>query len=153
MNRIPVPEPAELRTDARELITLVAPPGREAPRTMTMLARQPDLLAPFLGWAAALALHGVLPKRERELVALRIARNCGSDFEWGEHAEYARAAGLTENEITRIATSTLDASWAAGDLALLHAADELTAGSSITDTLNAGARSVSCGRVRRVGRR
>ena len=66
---------------------------------MSVLARQPDLLAPFLGWAAALALNGVVPKRDHEIVALRVAWNCRSEFEWGEHAEYARAAGLTDDEI------------------------------------------------------
>jgi 4-carboxymuconolactone decarboxylase len=134
MNRLPVPELGGLRSDARELLALIASPDRDAPRTMTMLARQPDLLAPFLGWAAALALNGTLSKREHEIVALRVARNCRSDFEWGEHAEYARAAGLTDAEITRIATAPLDAPWTAAELALLRAADELGAASSITDT-------------------
>ena len=40
---------------------------------MAVLARQPDLLSPFLGWAAALALNGVLSHRDHELLALRVA--------------------------------------------------------------------------------
>ena len=93
--RIPVPATDELRAETAELLALTAKPDREPPRTMAVLARQPDLLAPFLGWAAALALHGTLSPRDHEMVALRVARNCGSDFEWGEHAEFALAAGLS----------------------------------------------------------
>ena len=89
--RISVPRADELRADVRELLPLIAPPGREPARTMAVLARQPDLLSPFLGWAAALALNGVLPNRDHELLALRAASNCHSEFEWVEHAEYARA--------------------------------------------------------------
>jgi len=85
--RVPVPVAAELRTDVAELLPLIAPPGREPARTMAVLARQPDLLAPFLGWAAALALNGVLSHRDHELLALRAASNCGSRFEWVEHVE------------------------------------------------------------------
>ena len=69
--RIPVPVAAELRADVAELLPLIAPPGREPARTMAVLARQPDLLTPFLGWAAALALNGVLSHRDHELLALR----------------------------------------------------------------------------------
>ena len=91
--RIPVPIGEELRADAADLLPLIAPPGREPARTMAVLARQPDLLSPFLGWAAALALNGVLSHRDHELLALRAAANCGSGFEWVEHAEYRARPG------------------------------------------------------------
>jgi 4-carboxymuconolactone decarboxylase len=129
--RIPVPAPSELRADVAELLPLIAPPGREPARTMAVLARQPALLTPFLGWAAALALEGVLPKREHELLALRVARNCGSDFEWGEHVEYARSAGLTDAEIAAVARD--DGVWNVTEASLLRAADELHADSNVSD--------------------
>src|SRR6266581_2980970 len=123
--QISVPALSELRDDAAALLPLTAQAGREPPRTMAVLARQPDLLAPFLGWAAALALNGVLPHRDHELLALRVAANCGSEFEWVEHAEYARAAGLGDDEITMVAKSVDEGSWSDAERALLGAADEL----------------------------
>ncbi len=123
--RIPVPLGEELRADVAELLALIAPPGREPARTMAVLARQPDLLGPFLGWAAALALNGVLSHRDHELLALRAAWNCRSEFEWTEHVEYAREAGLTDEEISLV-SGTIDAGdWNAAERALLRAADEL----------------------------
>src|SRR5262249_19049605 len=91
-HRLPLPAPPEVRHDGPELLPLIAPPGREPARTMALLARQPDLLSPFLTWAAALALQGVLPHRDHELLALRVASNCASNFEWHEHVVYAREA-------------------------------------------------------------
>ena len=134
MTRVPVPESDELRADVRELLPLIARPHCEPARTMAILARQPDLLAPFLGWAAALALNGVVPKRQHEMVALRAAWNCRSEFEWGEHAEYARDAGLADDEIAAIARPVGDHAWSRSDVALLRAADELAASFSVTDT-------------------
>jgi 4-carboxymuconolactone decarboxylase len=133
-SRIPVPTPNELRADVAELLPLIAPPGREPARTMAVLARQPDLLGPFLGWAAAFALNGVLSKRHHELLALRAAWNCRSAFEWVEHVEYARATDLTDDEIAAVARPDPGAdAWSPVERALLGAADELHAHSDITD--------------------
>jgi len=132
--RIPVPRAEELRADVSELLPLIAPPGREPARTMAVLARQPDLLRPFLGWAAALALTGVLPHRDHELLALRVASNCGSEFEWVEHAEYARAAGLADDEIAMVARSIDEGTWSDVERALLSLADELHNVCDVTDT-------------------
>jgi alkylhydroperoxidase family enzyme len=133
-SRIPVPTAGELRADVAELIPLIAPPGREPARTMAVLARQPDLLAPFLGWAAALALNGVLSKRHHELLALRAAWNCRSAFEWVEHVEYARGAGISDDEIVAVASEAIDDHWPPVEQALLRAADELHTGSDVTDS-------------------
>jgi alkylhydroperoxidase family enzyme len=131
--RIAVPRTDELRADAAELLSLIAPPAREPARTMAVLARQPELLSPFLGWAAALALNGVLTHRDHELLALRVASNCASEFEWVEHVEYARAAGIEESAIAMVAAPIADGPWSELECALLTAADELHAAADVTD--------------------
>ena len=100
---------------------------------LTVIAHQPNLLEPFLGWASALALDGVLSRRDHELLALRTAVNCGSAFEWGHHAVYGRAAGLTDDELHRVATGPDAEGWDARDADLLRAADELQGGWTISD--------------------
>ncbi len=87
-------------------------------------------MGPFLGWAAALALEGALAKRDHEILALRTAHNCSSGFEWVEHSRFALAAGITDEEIDRVATGT-DAGWNRKDQLLIMAADELHRDSSI----------------------
>jgi 4-carboxymuconolactone decarboxylase len=111
--------------------------GRDArPRPLNILmtiAHQPKLLEPFLGFAAALAMRGLLPRRESELLALRTAWNCRSSFEWGHHVLYARAAGLGDDEIAAIALVPDAQSWSRSDLSLLRAADELHREKNISD--------------------
>lgn len=124
MGRFEPPDPLP------ELVSSTAPSGGSAPITMVALAHSEKLLAPFLGWAAALALEGQLAKREHELLALRTAHNCDSEFEWLEHARFARAAGLTEEEIDRVAGGA-EHGWSGAEKVLITAADELHRDASI----------------------
>jgi 4-carboxymuconolactone decarboxylase len=126
VGRIPPPEPQP------ELVALATPPGGRPPITISALAHCEPLLGPFLGWAAALALNGVLPKRDHEILALRAAHNCRSGFEWEEHSSFGRAAGLSEHEIGCIA-SGVDPGWSRREQLLLAAADELHRDTAISD--------------------
>ncbi len=100
---------------------------------LSVIAHDEALLAPFLGFASALAQHGALPRRDSELLALRTAWRCGSAFEWGHHALYARAAGVSDEEIARVAEEAIASAWSPREAALLHAADELVATQRISD--------------------
>lgn len=97
------------------------------------IAHHPTLLQPFLGFAATLATRGSLSRRVSELLALRAAWNCRSDFEWGHHAVYARAAGLSEAEIDRVCAGADAPGWSDEDRLLLRAADELHAAQDVSD--------------------
>jgi 4-carboxymuconolactone decarboxylase len=126
--------PVGLTDETAAMLELTAPPGGEPPGTIAVLAHAGELMAPFLGWAAALALNGRLPKRDHEILAMRAAYNCRSAFEWGEHAVFCRRDGLSDDEITAIATGPDSPGWSAHDAALLRAADELHTTSTISDT-------------------
>src|ERR1700736_6752001 len=142
-SRIPTLGPGEWSDDVRGVLAGTLGPvstleGRAdaEPRPLNILAvlaHQPRLLAPFLGWASALALEGVLSRRDHELLALRTAVNCGSDFEWGHHVVYARAAGFDDADLARVVAGPDDPAWRAGDAALLRAADELHQDATIGD--------------------
>ncbi|MEM9177229.1 MAG: carboxymuconolactone decarboxylase family protein [Myxococcota bacterium] len=108
----------------------VLPEG--APRILGTVKRHPHLLEPMLGFSAALA-NGALPRRASEILALRAAWNCGSAFEWGHHTRYGRDAGLTQDEIDRLAGGDPGTGWNAAEEALVRAADELHAGQDVSD--------------------
>jgi alkylhydroperoxidase family enzyme len=146
--RIPGLEPAAWNAAVRDaLAPTVAPvaalearePGAAEGATprplniLTVIAHQPTLLRPFLGWASALVLDGVLARRDHELLALRTAANCASPFEWGHHAVYARAAGLSDQELDRVARGPDADGWGPADADLLRAADELHASRTVSD--------------------
>lgn len=99
------------------------------------MAYHPRVMEPFLGFATAIAQKGALSRRDSELLALRAAWNCRSDFEWGHHVKYAQVAGLADAEIARVADGPEAAGWSASDRDLLLAADQLHARQQIDDAL------------------
>jgi 4-carboxymuconolactone decarboxylase len=100
----------------------------------TTFARHPALFARWLPFGGQLLREGTLPARERELLILRTAWNCRSGYEWGQHAQIASAAGLSAEEITRVADGPGAAGWQPFDAILLRAADELHGHARISDS-------------------
>jgi 4-carboxymuconolactone decarboxylase len=127
--RIPGAKPEEWSGTARaELAGVVSPAGGDAKplHLPSVIARHPTFLPPYLAWAKAIALHGVLGHRDNALLALRTALRCDSEFEWGVHAATAVARGdLDAEEIERIAAGPDAPGWSAREAALLRAVDDL----------------------------
>ena len=67
------------------------------------LGRNRRLFWAWLLFAGALMPGGRLPRRETELVILRVATLCGSEYELTQHRRLGRRAGLTADEVDRVA--------------------------------------------------
>ena len=95
------------------------------------LAIHPRLMRSWLPFAGRLLQGSSLPARDRELVILRSAARCGSDYEWGQHVAMARDAGLSDDEIRRAAVGP--DGWPPWEAALVRAVDELLDDHCVTD--------------------
>ena len=124
-------EAARARSAASDVRDGDAP--KPLPGMLKTLAHHPRLMVPFLEFAATLSQSGALSRRDSELLALRAAWNCQSEFEWGHHADYARDAGLSSDEIARVAVGPTAEGWTDSDRALLEAADELHQHQRVSD--------------------
>ena len=102
----------------------------------TTLARHRGLFRRWLLFAGGLMPGGLLPRRDTELVILRVAHNCGSPYELAQHERLARLAGLSREEIDRVADGPDADGWSTREAMLLRAADELHGGErTISDEL------------------
>jgi 4-carboxymuconolactone decarboxylase len=136
--RIPPLHPDELTEQQRELIG-----GGTAPplNIFLTLARYPGLLRKWLPFGGKLLAGGKLTPRDRELVILRSAFRSGARYEWAQHVAIAGTAGLSTDEIRRVAKGPDATGWNDDDAALLRAVDELHDAHCIgDDTWNALAR-------------
>ena len=97
------------------------------------LAHHPRLLTRWSAFGGVLLYGGALPARERELLILRTGYLCRAPYEWGQHVAIGRAAGLTDEEIARVAVGPDAPGWSDDEAALLRATDELHADSRIRD--------------------
>jgi alkylhydroperoxidase family enzyme len=91
----------------------------------------------WLRFGGQLLQKSSLPGVDREVVILRAAARCGSDYEWGQHVGIGRLEGL--DDATMLRCGALDALGgppaAAGDWVgvLLAATDELVVDHCVSD--------------------
>jgi alkylhydroperoxidase family enzyme len=69
--------------------------------------------------------RGLLRRRDTELVILRVAHNCRSEYEWEHHRRLAERAGLDAASVSRVREGPDAPGWTPWQAALLRAADEL----------------------------
>ncbi|MGD0321547.1 MAG: carboxymuconolactone decarboxylase family protein [Acidimicrobiales bacterium] len=124
----PIP-PGERSDEVKELLASSIVPDANI---FSTLARAPGLMRRWLPFGGKL-LNGKIPARERELLILRTGWNCRAEYEWAQHAILGRQAGLTGEEIERVATGSFEG-WDGFDATLLRAADELHESWCISDT-------------------
>lgn len=68
-----------------------------------VMAHNPKLLRDWLRMATPLLTGGLsLEPRLREIAILRVAQNCRSEYEFGQHIPIARTVGLTDAEMTAL---------------------------------------------------
>jgi 4-carboxymuconolactone decarboxylase len=117
-------EPSALDEEQREVLAPFAERGRVL-NIFATLAHHPKLLKRWLVFANHILAKSTLPPREREMLILRIGWLCRAEYEWGQHVQIGKRAGLTAVEIARISAGPNAPGWSAAESALLRAVDEL----------------------------
>ena len=131
--RIPPLAVAERDDEVRELLAAATgSPDRDL-NIFSTFVRNRRLFRRWLGFAGSLLVRGSLPDRHRELLIMRTAWNCGSEYEWGQHVPFAQRAGLSDDEIRAVAAGPDGPGWSDHDATLLRAADELHQDARIGD--------------------
>jgi AhpD family alkylhydroperoxidase len=103
------------------------------PHLFLTMARQPKLFRGWLFFAGRLMPGGKLPRRETELVILRVAHQRGCAYEFEHHVRLGKRAGVTAEDIKRVEAGPDEDGWSRRERALLAAADELIADRRLDD--------------------
>ena len=128
----------------RDALASMTPPVRthaqpvlaDRPRsrnTLGAFARHPALAKAFLTFNGHIIMATTLTERQRELLVLRVATLRQSAYEWGQHIFMARDAGLTDEEIARVAFGPAAPFWSELEAALIRSVDELIRDGVIAD--------------------
>jgi alkylhydroperoxidase family enzyme len=127
----PVPE-SEWTDAQRAIVARFGPAGR-ATNALRVYLRHPVLAENILPFEQYISTESTLTPRHRELLILRTAWLCRSEYVWAQHAAGARSAGVTSAELTRIARGPEAPGWDPFEAVLLRAADELYVDSFVSD--------------------
>jgi len=132
--RIAPARPRELQPLARIVAEIAGRvTGSGPPNILTTLGQHPRLFRAWLRYSARLMPFGKLPRRDTELVILRVAWRCRCAYEWHQHVPIALRAGLTPNEVAGIADDPPAGGFTERQRALLAVSDELLARRALSD--------------------
>ena len=88
------------------------------------MAHHPELMKAWSPFRNHVVLNSSLSPRQRELLILRTAYNCATNYEWQHHVERGLKAGLDRKQIERVKQGPGASGWAPEETALLSAADD-----------------------------
>ncbi|HEV7187276.1 MAG TPA: carboxymuconolactone decarboxylase family protein [Blastococcus sp.] len=141
--RVPPAPVRQLRPLAR-LVAVVSGrlTGTEPTAIFTTLGRHPRLFRAWLRYSAHLMPFGSLPRRDSELIILRVAWQCRAVYEWWHHVPLALRAGLTAEEIAGIADVNGDAALSERQHVLVAITDGLLEDRALSDATWQAARRI-----------
>jgi 4-carboxymuconolactone decarboxylase len=119
-------------TEQLKLLETLGPAG--SLNAFTTLVRHPKLFQRSLPLLSYVLQESTLPPRDRELLILRSAWLCRTEYEWSLHSVSGKQAGLSNREILRITKGPNAKGWSTFDTALLQATDELRKDTCISDS-------------------
>jgi AhpD family alkylhydroperoxidase len=103
------------------------------PNLFLTLGRHRRLFRGWLRFAGRLMPFGALPRRETELVILRVAHLRGCAYEWEHHRHLGRRAGVTSADLVWIEAGPDASGWSERERVILTAVDELHADGDLSD--------------------
>jgi alkylhydroperoxidase family enzyme len=131
--RVPPLAPDQWTEQQRELIAPQKSPDGSVLNLYATMLQHPVLYGPRMTFSSYLRTETSLPPQTRELLIMRTAVLLRIEYEWAHHVESARAAGLSNDDIERIAKGPEAKGWSEEHRAVLRAADELRQEVFITD--------------------
>ena len=123
---------SEWNEEQKKILTPMVRDGRVYNIFATM-ARHPKMIEKWLSFGTYILRDSTLPKRDREILILRIGWLCRSEYEFGQHSLIGQRAGLKPEEIIRIIAGPEAPGWEPFDALLLRAVDELHREAFITE--------------------
>ena len=107
--------------------------GTNPPAIFTTLGRGRGLFWGWLHFAGKLMPGGKLPRRQTELVILRVAHLRECEYEFSHHVTLGRRAGVTAADVDRVKEGSTAAGWSDDERLLLATAEELIGTKDLTD--------------------
>jgi AhpD family alkylhydroperoxidase len=107
--------------------------GTGPPNLFLTLGRNRRLLLGWLHFAGRLMPGGRLPRRETELVILRVAHLRSCAYEFDHHVHLGERAGITADEVERLKVGPSAPGWSAREATILSAVDQLHTSQDLDD--------------------
>ncbi len=131
--RVPPLAVADLSEEQREIAAGQINEDGSFLNLYATLINHPQLYGPRYLFGSYLLRDSGLPAKTRELIIMRTGYLIRAKYEWSHHVPIAKEAGLTDEEIARIAEGPEAEGWSEEYAAVLMAVDQLRREAFITD--------------------
>jgi alkylhydroperoxidase family enzyme len=131
--RIPMRDFSKLTAEEADTAAKNRVNGRDL-NIFKVLMNHPALVRRWTVFAGHVLHKQTLPARARELLILRIGWLNQAEYEWAQHAEIAKRAGISEEEIERVKLGP-KSGWEPQDAMVLQAVDDLFENSVVSDAV------------------
>ena len=131
--RIPPLAEAELTDEQAEIIAPILERGAVPATVIMTLMRHMPLFDSLNTLGRHIMSGSSLEPRLREILIMRVGWNTNCEYQWGQHVNMSKSAGLTPEDHARIKKGADAKGWTELESALLTAVDELTSGTMIGD--------------------
>ena len=105
MTRLPLVEGDAPDPITAEVFATSIREGRQPIALYRVLANNPVMLRSYAQLAKTLRYDAGTPRDLRELMILRIAQLCGSEYEWQHHRKMAADAGVSDEKVAALGDS------------------------------------------------
>ena len=97
------------------------------------MALHPGLAKALGGLAGYVLNEAAVPRRQRELVILRMGWNCQARYEFGQHTLYGKANGVSDDEVVAVTRPLGCHPWSDEDRVLWQMTDDLYTDDCVSD--------------------
>lgn len=109
-------------------------PLEAIPEIMFIMGKFPEVWDKQIALALQIQSEtGALPPRDRQLAILRTAWLLQAPYEWSQHVDVSKKAGITSEEIERATVGSTAEGWTEHEAAILRAAEELREDVMVSD--------------------
>ena len=141
MSRLPLVEGDAPDPITAEVFATSIREGRRPIALYRALANNPVMLRSYAQLAKTLRYDAGTPRALRELMILRIAQLCGSEYEWQHHRRMAADAGVTDEQVAALGEAATSPAFDDAERVAVRLAEEQHA-LAVTDATIADARRV-----------
>ena len=124
MSRLPHVEGSAPDPITAEVFATSISEGREPIALYRVLANNPVMLRSYAQLAKTLRYDASTPRALRELVILRIAQLCASEYEWQHHRRMAAEAGVTDEQVAALGEAATSPAFGETERAAIRLAEE-----------------------------
>ncbi|MDZ4246292.1 MAG: carboxymuconolactone decarboxylase family protein [Dehalococcoidia bacterium] len=133
MSRISLVQADKATPEIKDIFARISRNGALVINLYRALAHNPELLRNFIRLGGGLITATSLSPKLRELAILRIARLCGSDYEWAQHYPIGLQSGISREQAEDIIHWNDSERFSTEERAILQYTDEVTQNVTVKD--------------------